>query len=253
MKDLSRRSFTKDFLGSLLSFSLVQSLYEHEMLASTIKPIAHQWLIELERLSKDLKSRKLKQTEWQKGVAELFARVELTDVLRAINFDRLASRLKLSPDREAIREIKFPSLAGVPTELTCSTFFNALKKDRAIAPHGHRNMATMHLLLRGQVHLRQYDRVRDEPDYLIVRPTVDKSCGAGELSTISDDKNNVHWFRGSSEVTYIFNVGIYGLNPSEGFTGREYIDPNGGQQIKDEELRVRKLNQTEAFRLYNKA
>lgn len=252
MKDISRRNFNRDLLGSLLAFSLVKSLDDLNLLAQTIKPIAHQWLIDLEGLSRDLKKTKLKQAQWQMKAGELFSRVELTDILRTVNFDRLAKRIRLSDDRESVREIKLPQLEGVPADLTYSTIFEALRKDRAIAPHGHRNMATLHLILNGQVHLRQYERLREEPRHLIITPTVDKLCGIGELSTISDEKDNIHWFKGKSEVTYIFNAGIYGVNPSESFTGREYIDPKRGERIKEGEIRVKKLNQQEAFRLYNR-
>ena len=253
MKDISRRSFTHRLLSSLLSFSLVKALLDGDLLAQTIKPPVHQWLTDLEQISKELRRANLKPADWQKKVAELFTHVELSDVLRTINFDRLAKMIKLSNEREAVREIKLPSLDAVLTDLTYSTLFEALKKGRAIAPHGHRNMATAHLILRGQVHLRQYDRLRNEPDHLIIRPTVDRLSETGQLSTISDAKDNIHWFRGVSEVTYIFNAGIYGVNPSEGFIGREYIDPSRGQRIEGELIRVRKLNQEEAFRLYNRA
>src|ERR1700687_3313878 len=110
MKIISRRSFAQNLLGSLLSFSLVKSLHDVDLLAEAIKPFAHQWLIDLESLSKDLKKTKLKQSEWQKKVEALFGRVELTDVLRTINFDRLAKRLKLSDEREAVRGIELPPL-----------------------------------------------------------------------------------------------------------------------------------------------
>jgi hypothetical protein len=253
MMNMSRRNFTHRLLGSLLSFSLVKALLEDDLLAQSIKPLANRWLIDLEQISKELKGANLRQTDWQNKVAELFTHVELSDILRTINFDHLAKRIRLSNDREAIREIKLSSLDGVPKDLTYSTLFEALKKGRAIAPHGHRNMATVHLILRGQVHLRQYDRLRNERDYLIIRPTVDRLSETGELSTMSDDKDNIHWFRGVSEVTYIFNAGIYGVNASEGFTAREYIDPSRGQRIEGEMIRVRKLNQEEAFRLYNRA
>jgi hypothetical protein len=251
--EISRRSFTYGLLDSLLSFALIKTLFESDLLAQAIKPVANQWLTDLEHISKELKRASIKQTDWQYRVGELFTHVDLADVLRTINFEHLAKRIKLSDEREAVREIKLPSLNGATKGLTCATLFEALKKGRAIAPHGHRNMATAHLILNGQVHLRQYHRLRDEPNHLIIRPSVDRLSGTGDISTISDEKDNIHWFRGVSEVTYIFNAGIYGVNSSKEFTGREYVDPSRGQRIEGEMIRVKKLNQEEAFRLYNRA
>ena len=142
---------------------------------------------------------------------------------------------------------------GLTKDLTCSTLFEALKKGRAIAPHGHHNMSSMHLVLSGEVHLQQYDRIADQATHLIILPTVDRACGAGELSTISDEKNNIHWFKGVSNVTFIFNAAIYGLQPKERLIGRDYIDASRGEELGDGTRRVRRLSQSEAFRLYNKA
>jgi hypothetical protein len=252
MNTISRRSFGQSLLGSLLSYALVKTFNEVDVLANTIKPPIHKWLIELESLCKDLKKTTLMQAEWQNRVEDLFRRVELSHVLRTINFDRLVRTIKLSDKREAVRGIELPRLEGVPADLTYAILFEALRKDRAIAPHGHQNMATMHLILRGEVHLRQYERLADEPSHLVISQSTDKLCRAGDLSTVSDEKNNIHWFKGISDVTYICSVGIFGINPRQSFVGREYVDPNGGEKIRDGVLRVKRLEQNAAFRLYNR-
>ena len=253
MENSSRRQFSHQLLSSLLSLSVARSLFTNDLLAKPVAQIVQRWLVELEQISRDLKGAKLKQSEWQAMVADLFSRVELRDVLRAIDFDALAKKIRLSDDREAVREITFPSLDGLTKDLTCSTLFEALKKGRAIAPHGHHNMSSMHLVLSGEVHLQQYDRIADQATHLIILPTVDGACGAGELSTISDEKNNIHWFKGVSNVTFIFNAAIYGLQPKERLIGRDYIDASRGEELGDGTKRVRRLSQSEAFRLYNKA
>lgn len=47
-------------------------------------------------------------------------------------------------------------------------------KGRAIVPHGHRNMVSQHLVLQGEMRSRHYERLRDEQEWLVVRPTIDK-------------------------------------------------------------------------------
>lgn len=253
MEKISRRSFTQNMLGSLLTFSLVESLCKNDVLATTVKPIAHRWLIELQDMSRDLKQQKIKPLEWQNKIGELFARVEQKDLLRAINLDKLSKKVRWRDNHEYVDEITFPSLAGLPKDYIFTSLFFAMRKDRPVVPHGHSNMVTMHLILNGEIHLRQYDRLQDEGKQVIIKPTIDKVCQVGELSTISDDKNNVHWFQPTSDVAFAFNIGLYGIDPNKKLTRREYLDPAHGEKLQGDLLRVRRLEEDEAYRLYSKA
>jgi hypothetical protein len=253
MEKISRRSFTQKMLGSMLTASLIENLCQMDALGTSVKPLAHAWLIGLQEMSRDLKKQKIKPLEWQNKIDELFARVELSDLLKAINFDKLARKVRWTDNHEWADEVKFPKVSGLPKDYIFVPLFVALRKDRPVVPHGHSNMATMHLVLSGEIHLRQYDRVQDEAKHLLVKPTIDKACKPGELSTISDDKNNVHWFRPTSDLAFAFNIGVYGVNPDQKITGRDYIDPDGGEKVAGGLLRVRRLEQDEAYKLYSKA
>ncbi len=81
-----------------------------------------------------------------------------------------------------------------------------MQKNRAIIPHGHSHMVSAHLILKGTMHLRDYDRLAMEDQHMIIRPTVDKMMRPGSASSISDDKNNVHWFIASSPTAFTFDV-----------------------------------------------
>ena len=56
-------------------------------------------------------------------------------------------------------------------------------------------------------------RVEDNKDHYLIKPTIDRVFKPGECSTISDHKDNVHWFKASSETGFIFNVHFIGYNP----------------------------------------
>ena len=86
---ITRRSFTKDALGSLLAFSLVDTLCRYDLFAAEVKPITVKWLKQLNDLSSELKKKKAKQLDWQKSVEDLFKRVDLPDLLQAIDFAKL--------------------------------------------------------------------------------------------------------------------------------------------------------------------
>lgn len=253
MMQLSRRTFTRNMLGSVLTFSLVESLYRADALANPVTPIVRKWLIEMEQITHGLKQRKVRPIEWQQQIESLLSRVELKDLLSAIDYNRLAKAAVFPEDHESAENVDFSQNEGLPAELSFAPYFYAMKKGVAIVPHGHRNMASMHMMLKGQAHSRQFKRVSNEPQYLTIEPTIDRVLGVGGVSTISDERDNIHWFKALSEPVFMFNIGVFGINPSEGFTGRDYIDPSGGEKLEGGLIRARRLEVKEAYRLYGKS
>lgn len=253
MEKLSRRTFTREMLGSLLTFSLVKSLCEANLLASPVKPVARKWLIEMEQVTKGLREGKVRPIEWQQQIESLLSRVELKDLLAAIDYERLAKAAIFPEDHESAEDVDFSQAEGLPSELSFAPYFYAMKKGVAIVPHGHRNMASMHMILDGQAQGWLFERVSDESQYLIIKPTKDQVLGVGELSTISDQKDNIHWFKALTPTVFMFNIGVFGINPAAEFTGRDYVDPLGGEKLKDGLIRARRLNGDEAYKLYGKS
>lgn len=250
---LSRRTFTRAMLGSLVTFSLVESLDKANALANTVAPLVRKWLVEMESITQGLKQGKVKPIEWQQQIESLLSRVDLKDLLSAIDYDRLAKMAVFPEDHESAESVEFSQTQGLPAELSFAPYFYAMKKGVAIVPHGHRNMASMHMMLKGQAHSRQFERVSDEAQYLTIKPTVDKVLGVGAVSTISDQRDNIHWFKALSEPVFMFNIGVFGISPSESFTGRDYIDPLGGEKLQGGLIRARRIEVTEAYKLYGKS
>ena len=253
MLTLSRRTFARSMLGSLLTFSLVKSLDQAKALASPVAPIVRKWLIEMEHMTQALKQGNVKPIEWQQQIESLLSRVELKDLLSAIDYDRLAKSAVFPEDHESAEDVDFSQTKGLPAELSFAPYFYAMKKGVAIVPHGHRNMVSMHMMLKGQAHAWQFERISDEAQYLTIKPTIDKVVSVGAVSTISDQRDNIHWFKALSEPVFMFNIGVFGLKPSETFTGRDYIDPLGGEKLKDGLIRAKRLDVKEAYKLYGKS
>lgn len=117
-------------------------------------------------------------------------------------------------------------------------------------PHGHNNMASAFLILEGDFHGRHYDRLEDEKEHIIIRPTIDRTFTVGGCSTISDETDNVHWFRAKSDGAYILNIHVLGIDKAATpTTGRVYLDPNG-EALSDGRIRVRRIGYTEVHDLY---
>lgn len=248
MTQLSRRAFNERTLGSLLTFSLLESLFAGDAFAAEIKPVAANWLNSLNQLGQDLKGEKLSQVQWQSKVEELFGKVDLPDLLKFVDFAKLTANLKFRDQGELSLRPKFPEVEGLPTKLIFGHQTFALKKDRSVVPHGHNNMATAFLVLKGQFEGRHYDRLEDEAKHFIIKPTIDRSFTTGHYSTVSDHKDNIHWFKATSETGFIFNIHV--LNVVDGkSSGRVYLDPKG-EAISGGRIRARKLRAAEAYKLY---
>ena len=71
-------------------------------------------------------------------------------LLRSVDFDRASKKIKFADDREALISVNPSRPKGLPEELEFTTEIYGLKKGRAIAPHCHRNMTTMHMLIGGR-------------------------------------------------------------------------------------------------------
>ncbi len=247
MDPISRREFQQQTLGSLMTWSLLQTLFSGDAFAAEVKPIAAKWLAELNTMSVDLKGEKFGPLEWQKQVEKLFSRVDLPDLLQFIDFEKLTADVKPSERGELSLRPKFPEVEGLPSNLVYGNQVFALNKDRSVVPHGHDNMATAFLILKGEFHGRHYDRMEDTKTHMIIKPTIDETFGVGRCATVSDLKDNVHWFKAKTDGSYIFNIHVMSVKP--GRTGRVYIDPEG-ESLAGGRIRAKKIDHTEANRLY---
>ena len=89
-------------------------------------------------------------------------------------------------------------------------------------------MCTGFIVLKGKWHGRHYDRLETHSDHYVIKPTIDRHFEPGDLSTISDHKDNIHWFKSESDAAYIFNVHVIGYDPQiKEVSGRLYLDVEG--------------------------
>lgn len=250
MSTLDRRAFSREALGSVLTFSLLDLLHSRDAFAAEVKPITVAWFKELNDLARDVKDQKLKQLEWQQQIASLYARVDLPDLLRFIDFEKLTQSVDFPEHGARSLRPQFPEIDGVPTSLVFGRQVFAMRPGRSVVPHGHNNMATAFLILKGNFQGRHYDRLADEAEHMILRPTIDRRFSPGECSTVSDFKDNVHWFTAEGGPGFIFNIHVLDVNPTSGRrTGRVYVDPQG-EKLKDGTIRARLVNYEEVNKLY---
>lgn len=247
MNDLSRREFQQQTLGGLLTWSLLETLFSDDAFAAEVRLMAAKWLADLNAMSLDLKGKKLKPLEWQMQVEQLFSKVDLPELLKFIDFEKLTRDVKPKERGELSLRPTLPMVEGLPAELVFGHQVFALHKDRSVVPHGHDNMATAFLILKGNFRGRLYDRLEDDAKQMVIKPTLDQKFEPGMCSTVSDLKDNVHWFQAAGDDSFIFNIHVVNVVP--GKTGRVYIDPEG-EKLSGGRIKVRKINHAEAAKLY---
>ena len=250
MNDFTRREFTHAALGSMLTYSLLDVISQSDAVAAEVKPNVDKWLLDVNQLSADIKGQKLKQIDWQKKVEELFAKVNLRELLKKLDFEKLTKDIKLVDNGARSLRFKLPEVEGLPKNVVFGKQIFALKKGRSVVPHGHNNMATAFLILKGNFHGRHYDRLEDQKDHILIRPTIDRKFGAATYSTVSDVKDNIHWFKAEDEPAFIFNIHVLNVQPGSKLpTGRVYMNPNG-QKLKDGTVLAPRLGYKESHELF---
>ncbi|HZT82866.1 MAG TPA: hypothetical protein VFA26_21725 [Gemmataceae bacterium] len=224
----SRRSFNHKLLGSLISFGLIETLWSGDLLADGVRPVVGKWLLEMHQLGQDLKGHKLKDTDFQAKLEDLYQRVDLAELIRTVELDKLERGVKYPERGAASLRVDLSKVEGLPARLVFGRQIFACRKGRSVVPHGHDNMCTGFVVLRGSWVGKHYDRVEDNKDHYLIKPTIDRTFKPGEFSTISDHKDNVHWFRADSDTAFLFNIHVMGYNPeNKNPTGRVYVDPQG--------------------------
>ena len=247
MSTINRRDFAKTTVGSLVTYSLLNTLFQQQLFSAEIKPVAAQWIKDIHELGEDLKGTKLSQLQWKEQCEKLFAQADLKDLMKFVDFGGRISRTPFRDTGERPIRFKFPEVEGLPTNLVFGHQIFKLKKGQSVVPHGHNNMATAFLIMKGEFHGKHYDRLEESDSHMIIKPTIDAKFKPGECSTVTQVKDNVHWFKTESDEGYIFNIHILGLNT--GASGRVYVDPLG-EKISGGRIRARKIGSAEATNLY---
>jgi len=224
----SRRQVSAQVPGSLVTYGLIETLWSRDLFAESVKPTIAAWLKDLVEMTKDLKGRKLTDLEFQKKLEKLYLSVDLKSLVELVKLDDIEKKVKLPDSGASSSGIDLKQIEGLPADIGFGRQIFGCKKGRSIVPHGHSNMCTGFIVIKGKWEGKHYDRVETQKEHFIIKPTIDKAFEPGEVSTISDHKDNIHWFKAVSETAFIFNVHVVGYDPKiEGNSGRMYLDPDG--------------------------
>lgn len=247
---MDRRSFSKILLESMTSYALLDALWVYEAMGIKARPILDHWAMELNQYCSDLRTNAITPLQWQELTKDLFEKIELSEILKFIDFDRLIKGFSFPDLGVKTKAVQFPKLAGLPEKTAFVKKIFGMKKDRAIIPHGHSHMASAHLVLNGEMHLRHYQKVGDDGSSLIIQPTIDRIAQMGDSSSISDEKDNVHWFIANTETAFTLDVIMLDLNHQT--YDIHNLDIYEAEDLKNGSLRAPILDVNAALKKYGK-
>ena len=249
MPDHSRRDFVESILKTLLTYSLFDAVVISQAFGTTLSSETKNWSRQIDEISNDLRAQKLSSTEWQNRMEQILSGVDLSDLLTRIDFDQLQRTFRLPNSGAHWKNLNFREVLGYARELSYTTRLFGMKKNRSIVPHGHHNLVSCHLVVKGDLHVRNFERLQDDAESLVIRPTVDRVISVRDCSTQSSLRNNVHWFTALSSTAFTFDVFVQDIDRNQP-SGVDFIDPNHAEKLGDGTLRALRLEEDEARKLY---
>jgi len=245
---MDRRKFTKDTLWLLTGITMLNTISTHKLYAAKYNDNIEKWLKTLAETCADLRTDKLDVTQWQDKIAQLHNSIGNDDLSELIDFSKLSGRLKMPDLGVDTQRVIFPKITGYSERYQFIGKIFGMQKDRAIIPHGHKNMVSCHWVIKGNFLLRQYDRLNDDDKHMYIRQTIEEMVAPGTHSSISDERNNVHWLIAKSGPAYTFDVIVMDLYSKQ--TEIMNIDIDSAVKQKDDIMRVDKMDVTTALKKY---
>jgi hypothetical protein len=251
--DARRRALAFGGLQLVLAGSLLRHASRADATTGALRGSALAWLRQLDQVSAGLAAGAVAPLAWQEEVEHVLGRLDTPDLLRAIDFPRLAANAKFPSQGEGMERLYFLDDDGRLQPLAFRPFLFTLHRGAAVVPHGHHNMATLHLVLEGEARVRHFDRLASTATHMDLRLVGDATARPGQVSSVSDERHNVHWFESLSERVFMFNVGVYQVTPGAPFGERDYVDPRGGMAIGGGVIRAPRLDRAAAYAKYGRS
>jgi hypothetical protein len=247
---MTRREFSRNALLTLTGLAFLDVLFRQQLFANSIRPIADHWLKQLHTMCSDLKTNSISPVEWQTKIDEFHRKLPLEDLIKIIDFEKSIEKFEYPDLGVVTMDPLLPKVDGVSEKYSFKGRIFGMQKDRAIIPHGHRNMTSCHRVLQGEFLLKQYDRIKDDINHMFIKQTIEEIGKPGSFSSISDDKDNIHWLVANTERAYTFDVIVFGLNEKP--TEIDNIDIYDAVKTENEILKVKKIKVEEALKKYGK-
>jgi hypothetical protein len=231
----SRRHFSNSIAG-FCTYALLHEV--RAAIPARSGTPAGRWISRQDELALGLTRGTISQIQWHDAVNALAKEVDVADLAHTIR--RATTRSAGPPfghDPQK-RFISFRDENGNQVQRHYGAALFVFDSDSVITPHAHKHMASAHMVIEGKLRVRTFDRIKDESNALIVRPTADYIAEAGHASAMTSAKDNVHWFVPRSAHAMTLDVIVDGLDTGADSYEIQPIDPIAGATLADGTIRA---------------
>lgn len=208
------------------------------------------WIRHHDAIAHALADGSLSPVAWKTEVARLAESVDVTELLSETQKARrrpIGRALESYPDKTSVT---FLDEDGNRRRLRYAAALFHFRPTDVITPHAHRHMASAHMVVEGAFRVRTFDRVRDDTDAIILRASGDAVLGTGAISSMSSDRDNVHWFVPSGGPAATFDIIVSSLDAGAPPYLIQPVDPVRGTTLPDGTLRAPLIGFEEAAQVY---
>jgi hypothetical protein len=202
---------------------------------------ARDWIERQGEVARALKNGEIAPLRWMAEVERLAGEIDVAELMAEVDKAQLTQNALPPTNDPRKSSIRFLDAEGNPRKLGYGAALFAFEPHNVITPHGHRHMVSSHLVVEGSFRVRNFDRLGDEEGAMIIRPTRDYIAETGQLSAMTPDRDNIHWFVPTGGRAMTFDVIISGIDPGEADYEIEAIDPLGGTMREDGTIRAPKM------------
>lgn len=192
-----------------------------------------RWVDRQQEMALAMAAGEMAPLSWMREVEALAAEVDLAELMALVNRSRITAASGPYHNDPRKRFVRFVDESGAPRQLAFGAALFDFEPHNVITPHGHRHMASAHLVVDGRFRVRNYDRLGDEGQAIVIRPTRDYVAGVGAVSTMTSARDNIHWFVPQGGRATTFDVVLSGLDPGEADYEIRAVDPLGGRLLQD--------------------
>lgn len=242
---LNRRETMAALLPAFATYAFLAEAH-----AQTPRLSAALWVDRQNEIAHALAGGEITPLAWQGEVERLAREVDLPELMALVVRSRISLAGRGSANDPTKRYVRFLGDDGQPRRLEYGAALFNFEPQNVITPHGHKHMVSAHMVVEGQFRVRNYDRVRDEGEAMVIRPTRDYIAHTGEISTMSSQRDNIHWFVPQGGAATTFDVVMSGLDPGQDDYEIRAIDPIGGRNLGDGLILAPILSFEESARRY---
>lgn len=243
-----RREFIGVSSQAAVLFGFLTNLLAKNALASVPGFSWEKWVDAVFLAGEKLIAGSIDPVEWQREMNKVYAMAPLGDLARYINADNLLKNTEVGEHGE---KFVFASLREgspmVETRRAVVTKVAVVQNGKSIPPHGHENMVSAFLALRGKFHVRQFDKTHSYSNAMVIRQAGDDIQTEGMWSSISDGMTNCHTLKAVDGDALLFSTKIVEVKKDVQVRGRVYFDLDKARHIRQGYYHVPTISAEEAF------